>query len=290
MAILTLHSQTARSTVGNGAAAFALQRLGIEVWAVPSIILSNHTGHDRWAGWAPETEQITEILEALITPPAVTDLQGILTGYIPGRALIQNAARAIDKARTHHPKLPVLCDPVFGHSERGLFLPEKAAEAVSTQLIPRADIATPNRYELSWLTGLPVTNSDETRAALVALANRMGEPETAWAICTSVPSAPGRTGAMAVRNGHAWQVETVSLPVAGNGAGDLFSAVLLHGYMNGNSIADALSGAVSKVFSILQTSTGRRDNELGLVAAQDQIIAPLNMFPASYVSPDSMGR
>ena len=45
MRILSMSSQVAYGPVGNTAAVPALQALGHEVLAVPTVILSNHPGH-----------------------------------------------------------------------------------------------------------------------------------------------------------------------------------------------------------------------------------------------------
>ncbi len=46
----------------------------------------------------------------------------------------------------------VLCDPVIG-DHGGLYVPEAVATAIRDRLMPLATLATPNRFELAWLTG-----------------------------------------------------------------------------------------------------------------------------------------
>ena len=50
MNILSIQSHVAYGHVGNAAAAFALQRLGIEAWPVLTVQFSNHTGYGAWRG------------------------------------------------------------------------------------------------------------------------------------------------------------------------------------------------------------------------------------------------
>ena len=52
MNILSIQSSVVFGHVGNSAARFALQRLGLDVWAVPTVLLSNHPGHGRFRGEA----------------------------------------------------------------------------------------------------------------------------------------------------------------------------------------------------------------------------------------------
>ena len=49
-AVLSVQSRVAYGHVGNAASVFALQRLGIEAWALDTVAFSNHTGHGRWRG------------------------------------------------------------------------------------------------------------------------------------------------------------------------------------------------------------------------------------------------
>ena len=52
MTILTISSQVLFGHVGNSVADFALRRLGFEVVAVPTVILSNHKGYPDAVGEA----------------------------------------------------------------------------------------------------------------------------------------------------------------------------------------------------------------------------------------------
>ena len=50
MRVLSIQSHVAYGHVGNSAAVFPLQRLGIEVWPVHTVQFSNHTGYGAWRG------------------------------------------------------------------------------------------------------------------------------------------------------------------------------------------------------------------------------------------------
>ena len=50
MNFLSIQSHVAFGHVGNAAAAFPLQRLGIEVWPIHTVQFSNHTGYGSWKG------------------------------------------------------------------------------------------------------------------------------------------------------------------------------------------------------------------------------------------------
>ena len=48
MNLLSIQSHVAYGHVGNSAAVFPLQRMGIEVWPVHTVQFSNHTGYGDW--------------------------------------------------------------------------------------------------------------------------------------------------------------------------------------------------------------------------------------------------
>ena len=65
MTILTISSQVLFGHVGNSVADFALRRLGFEVVAVPTVILSNHKGYPDAVGEATPPALLRDHFEAL---------------------------------------------------------------------------------------------------------------------------------------------------------------------------------------------------------------------------------
>ena len=50
MNIISIQSHVAYGHVGNDAAVFPLQRMGVEVWPIHTVQFSNHTGYGSWKG------------------------------------------------------------------------------------------------------------------------------------------------------------------------------------------------------------------------------------------------
>ena len=50
--VLSVQSWVACGNVGNCAALFPLQRLGVETWSLNTVAFSNHTGYGKWRGGA----------------------------------------------------------------------------------------------------------------------------------------------------------------------------------------------------------------------------------------------
>ena len=276
MAVLSIQSSVAFGHVGNSAAVFALQRLGREVRAVHTTQLSNHTGLPGWGGGPLGAAHLRGVFDGLERSGGFAGLDAALTGYIGDADSVAAAARAIDRARAARPGLVYCCDPVAGNARRGLYVSEETAEAVAKLLVPRADIATPNAFELARLSGRPAAGAAEALDACRALSRR--GPRTV--VATSLET-EGGVGALARSPDGAWLVETPRLPAAGNGAGDLAAALLLDRLLAGAPLAAALSRAVSAVWGLLEAAGG---GEIPLAAAQERLVDPPRVFPARQVA------
>jgi pyridoxine kinase len=75
-----------------------------------------------------------------------------------------------------------------------------------------------------------------------------------------------------------WRVRTPKLPIALNGAGDLFTALFFHHWLESRQTAAALSQTASSVFGIVAATLAAGDRELALVAAQEELVRPSNVF------------
>ena len=65
MNLLSIQSHVAYGHVGNSAAVFPLQRLGVEVWPVDTVQYSNHTRYESWKGRVFEGALVREIVRGI---------------------------------------------------------------------------------------------------------------------------------------------------------------------------------------------------------------------------------
>jgi pyridoxine kinase len=256
--ILALSSQVAFGSVGLAAIVPALQWLGHEVIAVPTVVLSNHPGYPHVAGEAVPARQIEVMLEAMDANGWLADTAAILTGYLPSPAHVVAARAAVERVRRANPQALYLCDPVFGDEPEGIYLPVDAADAIRDELLPLANIATPNRFELAWLTGLPVGDLTEARSAARALA-------VPSVLATSIDASDNRLATMLAKGEDAIACYVRRRSSAPHGTGDLLSAMFLGNHLNAFSLSYSLGAAASAVDATIAASMGR--NELPLAAA-----------------------
>lgn len=256
--ILAISSQVARGNVGLSIIVPALQALGHEVIPLPTVILSNHPGHAHTAGQTIDAPTLFKMLDALKANGWLNGIDAVLTGYLPSVEHVAFAATAIKWTHAANPRkrVMVLCDPVLGDDPKGLYIDARAADAVRDQLLPIADVATPNRFELSYLSGCDIHSLHD------AIDNHLECPAT---FATSIPSdRPGEVlnTMYAIRERGAARV-----PIrqhAPHGTGDLFAALLLSALFSQPTHEAALAFATAGVDAVLAASTA--NSELSIAA------------------------
>jgi len=274
--ILSIQSQVVRGHVGNSAAQPALQRLGHEVWAVPTVLLSNHPAHGFVAGGATDPARLAALLQAL----PLDGCDAVLSGYLGNAANAGAIATTINHARAANPRVLYFSDPVFAH-EGGLFAPPDVADA-QAGLARLADIAKPNQTELEHMTGRSIRTLQDALAACTLL--RTWGPRTVVLSSLRRSDAPaGVIETLAAGRDGAFLIATPLLPGALHGAGDLFSALFLGFTLKGMDTRASLEAATSAAHGVLQATGTALD--LALIAGLDTITAPAQHFTAQPVGP-----
>src|SRR5271154_4545739 len=151
--VLSLQSRVAYGHVGNAAAVFALQRLGIDVWALDTVMFSNHTGHGRWRGSVVPASEIASLFEGIAGLGILPRIDAGLSGYLGDAATGPVLLDIVERVRSANPEAIFCVDPVIGDVETGSYVTEGIAEFFRERAIGLADIVTPNRFELEYLGG-----------------------------------------------------------------------------------------------------------------------------------------
>jgi pyridoxine kinase len=266
MNVLSIQSDVVYGHVGNAAARFGLQRLGHEVWAVPTVLLSSHAGYASVAGESLPADLLRRLIDGLAANGWLTRCDAILSGYLGHADHAAVVADAVRRVKAANPRALYCLDPVFGDAGRAYARPG-VAEAMARLLLPLADIVTPNVFELSSLASVPIRDAGDARIAAL----RLGRP---LVLATSVPAGTGRIGALAVTKDESWLASTPSLENAPHGSGDLLAALFLGHRLADASLRDALADSVASVFHILSECVAARAEEMPLVAEQNAIVAP----------------
>ncbi|HEX6954402.1 MAG TPA: pyridoxal kinase, partial [Agromyces sp.] len=81
MKVLSIQSAVAYGHVGNSAAVFPLQRIGVEVMPVYTVNFSNHTGYGAWRGPLIGPDDVRDVIAGIEDRGAFPTIDVILSGY-----------------------------------------------------------------------------------------------------------------------------------------------------------------------------------------------------------------
>jgi len=274
--VLSVQSRVAYGHVGNAASVFPLQRLGIEAWALDTVAFSNHTGHGQWRGSVIPAADIAVLFEGIAALGVLPRIDAVLSGYLGDAATGPVLLDIVGRIRQANPAALFCCDPVIGDIDTGSYVTEGIAEFFRDRALALADIVTPNRFELEYLTGRAIASLAEAGEAAAAL--RALGPEIV--LVTSLECDADRIAMLAAGPDGVWAVETPRLPVMLNGCGDVTAALFLARLLRGETLPDALARTAASIYAVIETTMRLERYELALVAAQDELVSPsLSLVP-----------
>ena len=282
-AVIVISSHVARGSVGNRAAVFALETLGHPVWAVPTVILPWHPGHGPATRIVPEPEEFWAFMQDLQRAPWLGEVAGVVSGYLGDAGQAADVAALVGAAKAKNPDALYLCDPVMGDAS-GLYVDPSVAEAMRDLLMPIADIATPNRYELEWMSGLELGDLQTT----IEVARAAG-PERM--LVTSAPAMiAGGVGNLLVSPYEVLLAEHRTIERPPNGLGDLTAAVFMARLLAGQTDAKALQSTTAAVYEILARTAKRGADELQLETDARSLSQPMAMVQFRDLTPSGRDK
>ncbi|MDR0456394.1 MAG: pyridoxal kinase PdxY [Treponema sp.] len=289
MAVLSIQSHVVYGYAGNTAAVFPLQRLGREVWAINTVEFSNHTGYGAWKGKVLGGELAEELVSGLEDRGVLSRCEAVLSGYLGDAAVGRAITGAVHKVRSAAPQALYCCDPVMGDVGRGFYVKPDIPAIFKNELIPLADIITPNQFELEALTGLETATIDNARRAV----DMIHEKGPGIVLVTSFRSGTGNGGQIEMlasgKNGM-YLISTPELPIAVGmaGSGDITASVFLSRYLETGDIKKTLELCTASIFGIIEASWQAHSGaaaqpgpmELRIIQMQKELDFPSHFFEA----------
>ncbi|KAL6079767.1 pyridoxal kinase [Balamuthia mandrillaris] len=269
--ILSVQSHVVSGYVGNKAAIFPLQLLGLEVDFINTVQFSNHTGYAKWAGERTTGEQVRTLFETM-------DYNGllchshVLTGYIGRVEVLRAVLDALRRMRETNPDITFFCDPVMG-DDGHLYVPKELVEVYRDEALPLANFVTPNQFECEQLTGQAIKTEEDA----IAACDLLHEKGVSVVVVTSLfYGAEGEIILLAsqqkrnnskqrekateedgeqTKKAERWRIRIKSFPEHFSGNGDLCSALLLAwSILHPDNLALACEKAVAGVHVVLQNT------------------------------------
>lgn len=276
MKILSIQSHVAYGHAGNSAAVFPLQRLGHEVYPVLTVTFSNHTGYGATRGPLIAPADVADVIRGVEDRGAFPRIDAVLSGYQGAEAVGEVVLDAVARVKAANPAAVYCCDPVMGDTDRGFYVRDGIPEFMRDSVIPRADIATPNQFELEFLAGREVSTQVDLLAAVEAV--RAAGPRTVLVTSVLTRETPvGSIQMVCVSDEGSWAVTTPILPISVGGGGDATTAIFLAHTLTDGPRA-ALSRTAASMYAVLEATYAAGLREMLLIPAQDAIAHPDERF------------
>jgi pyridoxine kinase len=279
MNLLSIQSHVAYGHVGNSAAVFPLQRMGVEVWPVHTVQFSNHTGYGQWQGRVFDADMIRDVVGGIAKRNVLSECDGVLSGYMGGVDIGAAILEAVATVKAANPSARYCCDPVIGDVGRGVFVREGIPEFLKEKALSAADLITPNQFELEYLSGRPCKSIETTRDAVQAV-HDLGPRAVLVTSLHTEETPEDAIDMLASDDKGCFRLRTPRLPVVVNGAGDAIAALFFAHYLREGKIELALSKAASAIFGVLSKTAEAGAPELLLIAAQQELVEPSKVFEA----------
>lgn len=265
--LIAMSSLVARGSVGLRAIAPAVEAAGHAAVLLPTTLLSNHPKHPHCAGGPVAPDALQSMIGALEANGWLERADAVLTGYLPTAEHAAVAEDLIARVRARQPRAVIVCDPVLGDDPGGLFLPQPVAEAVRSRLLPLAGYIKPNRFELAFLSGRPVSSPAEAVAAARAL-------PVPVVLASSIPASGADLANVIVTPDAAAMLKVKRASGVPHGTGDYLAARFAARLIEGLAPMASAASAVADVDRLVAASSGR--DELAVWQADATISLPLH--------------
>lgn len=283
MNLISIQSHVAFGHVGNSAAVFPLQRMGVEVWPIHTVQFSNHTGYGDFKGQVFGAPLIRDIIAGIEARGVLGECYGVLSGYMGDAEIGAAILDAVASVKRANPSARYCCDPVIGDVGKGVFVREGIPEFIRNKALALADIVTPNQFELDFLSRRGSTTREEARDAIKAV-HDLGPRAVLVTSLHTAETPEGHLDMLASDETGVFRLRTPKLDVAASGAGDAIAALFFAHYLRQGKIDEALARAGSAIFGVLAKTAEAGCSEIQVVMAQDEIVKPTRVFEAERLS------
>lgn len=285
--ILSIQSHVVFGHAGNSATVFPIRRLGVNVWPLNTVQFSNHTQYKQWKGMVMPAAHLLDIADGIAAIDELKNCDAVLSGYM-GSAEQGNAITDIvRKVKQANPQAIYFCDPVMGPPEKGCIVAGGVAEFLCDVALPLSDMIAPNLFELEELNNKQrIHNVKEAVAACRALCNK-GPQVVLVKHLSRAGYQTDRFEMLLVTAEEAWHIHRPLVDFGERqpvGVGDMTSGIFLADYLSGKTLLESFEHTTAAVYGVMLETLKRRQYELQVVAAQEEIAHPAHCFQAEKIA------
>ncbi len=276
--ILSIQSHVVYGHAGNASAVFPLQRLGFEVAAIHTVQFSNHTGYGDWKGAIFPPSLIKECVQGLKDRDVLKDMQAMVSGYLGAKETALTIASVAKEVKAANSSAFYCADPVMGDFGRGVYVNPELPDIIKSDVIPYADIITPNHFEAQLLSDIEITSLSKAKDACKKLMD-MG-PKYVFISSLEISQNDDLIECLVAYDDSFWLFSAPKVPLSKNpvGTGDAFTALICGYLLKGIPAQKALQLTAAGLWEMLNYSLKCNSKEIQTIAAQDLLINPSNLF------------
>ncbi|XP_067645246.1 pyridoxal kinase [Eurosta solidaginis] len=294
--VLSIQSHVVHGYVGNKSATFPLQVLGFEVDAINSVQLSNHTGYGTIKGQVLTEKELAELFLGLESNNLLQCYTHLLTGYTGNASFLHRIAAIVTKLRQINPQLIYVCDPVMGDNGE-MYVPENLLPIYRDEIVPLADIITPNQYEVELLTGKKISAESDVWSAVNWFHGRGVDT-----VVLSSSELGNENELRAFLSQKCGKRYTINIPRQGKdvsftGTGDLFACLFLAHSHSTSDLGSAFEKTIASLQAVIKRTielmpedylSGKRkitaqERELKLIQSKNEIENPVVILKAQQI-------
>ncbi|KAL3321040.1 hypothetical protein Ciccas_000280 [Cichlidogyrus casuarinus] len=247
--VLSIQSHVVHGYVGNKCATLPLQLSGFEVDAINSVQFSCHTHYKHFGGQVLKSDELMVLYEQLVKNE-INNYDFLLSGYVGDDTFLSKLGYIVRDLKSKNPYLIFYCDPVMGDNGK-FYVPEKLLQIYKTEILPLADVLTPNQFEAEQISGMKIRSEQDVFKCIHQIQNQY---DIDLVVITSVQleqnsSKESLSGYASLKNVKKLKFTVPYYPEHFTGTGDLFCALLLAQYGN---VAPSIRGdCLERVFSLV---------------------------------------
>jgi len=215
-----------------------ISAMKIQCCPIPTAIFSNHTGFESFV-WSDYTDQMKPYMDEW--GKLGLQFEAICTGFLGSAKQIELVKYFLSRFKSE--KTLVLVDPVMG--DYGKLYPTYAVELSQKmcELLPYADILTPNLTEACILTNTPY-REDFTLEELETLCEKLSNAGPSKVVISGLCISKTHIGNFVWERGsHPFLVPVEKIGTSRSGSGDVFASIIAADLVNGRSFVTAVQKA-----------------------------------------------